>query len=88
VAALNIVIGGFTAALIYLCGARGLNRFCGLGAALFFAIDPSQLTQTPQAGTKPVGLLFFTASVYATLRAFETRRASWFFLSGLFYRVK
>src|SRR6266480_6611 len=83
VAVLNIVIGGFTAALIYLCGARGLNRFCGLGAALFFAIDPSQLTQTPQAGTEPLGLLFFVASVYAALRAFETLRSSLFFLSGL-----
>ena len=84
VAVLNMVIGGLTAALIYLCGARGLNRFCGLGAALFFAIDPSQLMQTPQAGTEPLGLLFFVASVYATLRALETRRASLFFLSGLF----
>src|SRR5438046_2504166 len=84
VAVLNIVIGGFTAALIYLCGARGLNRFCGLGAALFFAIDPSQLTQSPQAGTEPLGLLFFVASVYAALRAFETLRPSLFFLSGLF----
>ena len=84
VTVLNILISGFTAALIYLCGVRGLNRFCGLGAALFFAIDPSQLLQTPQAGTEPLGLLFFVASVYAALRAFETRRASLFFLTGLF----
>ena len=84
VTALNIVIGGFTAALIYLCGVRGLNRFCGLGAALFFTIDPSQLMQTPQAGTEPLGLLFFVASVYAALHAFETRHAASFFLSGLF----
>jgi len=84
VTVLNILISGFTAALIYLCGVRGLNRFCGLGAALFFAIDPSQLLQTPQAGTEPLGLLFFVASVYAALRAFETHRASLFFLTGLF----
>src|ERR1044071_5594401 len=50
VTALNIVIGGATAALIYLCGAVTFNRLCGLGAALFFAIDPTQLIQTPQAG--------------------------------------
>ena len=80
---LNIVIAGFTAALIYLCGARAFNRLCGLGAALFFAIDPSQLIQTPQAGTEPLGLLFFVASVYSTLRAFETHRTSLFLLSGL-----
>jgi len=84
VTVLNIVISGFTAALIYLCGRRGLNRFCGLAAAFFFAIDPSQLLQTPQAGTEPLGLLFFVASVYATLRAFDTRYVSLFFLSGIF----
>ena len=58
VSALNIVIGGVTAALIYLCGALVFNRLCAFGAALFFAIDPTQLIQTPQAGTEPLGLLF------------------------------
>jgi hypothetical protein len=84
VTALNIVIGGATAALIYLCGALVLNRLCGLGAALFFAIDPTQLIQTPQAGTEPLGLIFFVGSVYAALLAFENRQAAMFFLSGLF----
>ncbi len=84
IAVLNIVAAGLTAGLIYLCGARALNRFCGLGAALFFAIDPTQVAQTPQAGTEPLGLLLFVASVYAMLRACETQRASFFFLSGLF----
>lgn len=81
---LNILAGALTAGLIYLCGTRALNRFCGLGAAAFFAIDPSQLMQTPQAGTEPLGLLFFVASAYTALRAFERRRSSLFFLSGLF----
>jgi 4-amino-4-deoxy-L-arabinose transferase-like glycosyltransferase len=84
VGVLNLVIGAFTAALIYLCGARALNRFCGVGAALFFAIDPSQLLQVPQAGTEPLGLLFFVASVYAALVAFETGRTVSYFLCGLF----
>src|SRR6266487_619498 len=84
VAALNVVTAGITGALIYLCGARGLNRFCGLGTALFFAVDPTQLTQTSQAVTEPLGLLFFVASVYAALRAFQRRRGSLFFWSGLF----
>jgi 4-amino-4-deoxy-L-arabinose transferase-like glycosyltransferase len=83
VAALNIVIGGATAALIYLCGAFVFNRLCALGAALFFAIDPTQLIQTPQAGTEPLGLLFFVGSVYAALLAFKNRQAAMFFLSGL-----
>ena len=81
--ALNIVIGGATAALIYLCGALVFNRLCGLGAALFFAIDPTQLIQTPQAGTEPLGLLFFVGSVYAALLAFRNQQFAMFFLSGL-----
>lgn len=84
VTVLNMVIAGFTAALIYLCGARAFNRFCGLGAALFFCIDPSQLVQTSQAGTEPLGLLFFVASVYAMLRASESALPVGFFLSGIF----
>jgi hypothetical protein len=83
ISALNIVIGGATAALIYLCGALVFNRLCAFGAALFFAIDPTQLIQTPQAGTEPLGLLFFVGSVYAALLAFKHRLAALFFLSGL-----
>ena len=83
VSALNIVIAGVTAALIYLCGALVFNRLCALGAALFFAIDPTQLIQTPQAGTEPLGLLFFVGSVYAALLAFKNRQAAMFFVSGL-----
>ena len=83
VSALNIVIAGATAALIYLCGALVFNRLCALGAALFFAIDPTQLIQTPQAGTEPLGLLFFVGSVYAALLAFKNRQAAMFFVSGL-----
>ena len=83
ISALNIVIGGATAALIYLCGALVFNRLCGFGAALFFAIDPTQLIQTPQAGSEPLGLLFFVGSVYAALLAFKDRQAGMFCLSGL-----
>jgi 4-amino-4-deoxy-L-arabinose transferase-like glycosyltransferase len=83
VSALNIVIEGATAALIYLCGALVFNRLCAFGAALFFAIDPTQLIQTPQAGSEPLGLLFFVGSVYAALLAFKDRQAAMFFLSGL-----
>jgi len=83
ISVLNIVIGGATAALIYLCGTLVFNRLCAFGAALFFAIDPTQLIQIPQAGTEPLGLFFFVGSVYATLLAFKNRRAAMFFVSGL-----
>src|SRR6516225_2494791 len=84
VTALNTVIGGATAVLIYLCGALVFNRLCGLAAALFFAIDPTQVIQTPQAGSEPLGLLFFVGSVYTALLAFQNWQGVWFLLSGLF----
>src|SRR5581483_6765078 len=54
-----------------------------LGAALYFAIDPTQLIQTPQAASEPLGLLFFVGSVYAVMLAFKNQHAGTFFLSGL-----
>ena len=83
VTALNIVIGGATATLIYLCGGLVLNRLCGLAAALFFAIDPTKIIQTSQAGSEPLGLLFFVGSVYSAMLAFQSGRLWMFFLSGL-----
>jgi len=84
VTALNIAIGGATAVLIYLCGTLAFNRFCGLAAGLLFALDLTQLLQTPQACSEPLGLLFFVASVYAVLCALENRRGLIFLLAGVF----
>src|SRR5439155_23634055 len=75
ISVLNIVIGGATAALIYLCGILVFNRLCAFGAALFFAIDLTQLIQIPQAGTEHLGFFFFVGSVYAILLVFKIRRA-------------
>ena len=83
VTVLNIVIGGVTAVLIYLCGRLVFDPLYALAAALFFTIDLTQLIQTPQPITEPLGLLFFVGSVYAAILAFQTRQAALFFLSGL-----
>jgi Dolichyl-phosphate-mannose-protein mannosyltransferase len=83
VTVLNVVIGGITAALIYLCGRQVFDPLYALAAALFFAIDPTQLIQTPQPLTEPLGLLFFVGSVYGALLAFKNGQAAMFFVSGL-----
>ena len=84
VVVLNIATAAVTAGLIYLCGARALNRFCGLGTALFFSVDPSQLMQTSQAGTGAIGPLFSSSLPYtppsAPLRVVLDGRSS--FLPG------
>ncbi len=83
ITAVQLVIGALTGAFIYLVGERTLNRWVGAAAACFFIFDPSQLTQTPQATTEPLGLLFFVASIYTLLLFGPRRRLSIVLLSGI-----
>jgi 4-amino-4-deoxy-L-arabinose transferase-like glycosyltransferase len=68
---LNILVGSLTALFIFLIARSVFNELIAIAAASFFVFDPSQLVQTPQATTEPVGLLFFTASVYCLLLVHE-----------------
>ncbi len=65
---LHVLIGALTAALIYLVGERVFTKEIASAAAFFFVFDPSQLVQTPQATTEPLGLMFFVGCVYCLLR--------------------
>jgi hypothetical protein len=68
ITALHVLIGALTTALIYLVGERVFTKAIAAAAAIFFAFDPSQLVQTPQCTTEPLGLMCFIASVYCLLR--------------------
>ena len=65
---LHVLIGALTAALIYLVGERVFTKEIASAAAFFFVFDPSQVVQTPQATTEPLGLMFFVGSAYCLLR--------------------
>jgi hypothetical protein len=67
ITALNIVVESLTALFIFLIARTAFNGPIAIAAACFFVFDPSQIIQTPQASTEPLGLLFFTASVYYLL---------------------
>jgi hypothetical protein len=82
VTGLNLLIGAFTAALVYLVGERVLTRGIASAAALFFAFDPSQLNQMPQATTEPLGLMFFVGSVYCLLESDRHKKLRLSFLGG------
>ena len=69
VTVLNILVGSLTAVSVFLVARAIFNRLVAAAAACFFVFDPSQLVQTPQATTEPLGLLFFTASVFCLLCA-------------------
>jgi len=83
ISGLNVMIGALSAVFIYLIGEAALNRWIGSAAASYFIFDPSQLTQTPQAVTEPLGLLFFLLSVYFILKSFEPRGVLFAFLAGI-----
>ena len=64
---LNILVGSLTALFIFLIARSVFNELIAIAAACFFVFDPSQLVQTPQATTEPLGLLFFAAAIYFLL---------------------
>jgi 4-amino-4-deoxy-L-arabinose transferase-like glycosyltransferase len=71
ITALNIVAGSLTALFVFLIARTAFNGPIAIAAACFFVFDPSQVSQTPQASTEPLGLTFFTASVYCLLLVHE-----------------
>ncbi len=64
---LNILVGSLTAVFIFLIARSVFNELIAIAAACFVVFDPSQLVQTPQATTEPLGLLFFAAAIYFLL---------------------
>jgi hypothetical protein len=82
---LNVLIGAFTAAFLYLTARLSFNRWIGFAAATFFTFDPSQIIKTPQAATEPLGLLLFILAVYFMLETGRPRTASAAILSGVFF---
>jgi 4-amino-4-deoxy-L-arabinose transferase-like glycosyltransferase len=64
---LNILVGSLTAVFVFLVARTILNKLIAAAVACFFVFDPSQLVQTPQATTEPLGLLFFAAAIYFLL---------------------
>jgi 4-amino-4-deoxy-L-arabinose transferase-like glycosyltransferase len=67
ITALNILVGSLTAVFVFLVSRAIFNKLIAAAAACFFVFDPSQLVQTPQATTEPLGLLFFAAAIYFLL---------------------
>jgi 4-amino-4-deoxy-L-arabinose transferase-like glycosyltransferase len=82
IALVNILAGAITAGLIFLVGRKVFNPLVGAVAAIFFILDPSQIVQTPQATTEPLGLVFFVASIYFLCLTTEQERPKSALLGG------
>lgn len=83
IAVVNILAGTITAGLIFLVGRNAFNPLVGTAAAIYFVLDPSQIVQTPQAVTEPLGLVFFVASIYFLCRATERKQPKSALLGGV-----
>lgn len=79
----NIFFGAFTALLIYLVAEHAFKSGIALAASAFFAFDPSQLVQIPQAVTEPIGLLFSVASIYCLLLTSRSQNLRPAFFGGV-----
>jgi hypothetical protein len=84
ITALNIVVGSLTAFFVFLIGRTAFNGPIAIAAACFFVFDPSQVIQTPQASTEPLGLMFFAASVYCLLLVHQRGKLKPAILGGAF----
>ena len=82
ITALNVVVGSVTASCVFLVARMAFNGPIATAAAAFFVLDPSQIIQTPQASTEPMGLMFFVASVYCLMLADEHAKLKPALLAG------
>ena len=83
--ALQALIGAATTAVIFLALRRALPLWPSVAAALFFAVDPRQVTQAGRLMTEPFGLLLTVLSAWCLIVGGERRRPALLFASGAFF---
>lgn len=83
--ALQALIGAGSAALIFLALRRAMPLWAALAAALFFAVDPREVTQAGKLMTEPFGTLLILLSVWCLMIGGERRRPAMLFASGAFF---
>ena len=83
--ALQALIGAATTAVIFLALRRAMPLWPSVAAALFFAVDPRQVTQAGRLMTEPFGLLLTVLSAWCLIVGGERRRPALLFASGAFF---
>ena len=81
---LQAMIGACSAALILLILRRAMPLWPALATALFFALDPRQVTQAGRLMTEPFGLLLIMLSAWCLIVGGERRRPAMIFAAGAF----
>ena len=83
--ALQALIGAASAALVFLALRRALPQWPAFAAALFFAMDPRQVSQAGKLMTEPFGLLLILLSAWCLMIGGDRRRPAILFASGTFF---
>ena len=82
---LHALIGAASTAVIFLLLRRAMPLWPAIAAALFFALDPRQVTQAGRLMTEPFGLLLIMLSAWCLIIGGERRRPALLFAAGAFF---
>ena len=62
---LSVFLASFAAILVFIIGARYISAYAGFAAGMIFSMLPIPLGHSQIAMIEPLGLFFFTASMFA-----------------------
>ena len=82
---LQALIGAASASLLFLILRRATPLWPALAVALFFAVDPRQITQSGTLMTEPFGLLLIMLSAWCMIGGGERRRPALLVAAGAFF---
>lgn len=81
---LNVFASSLFIAFVYLIVEKTFNRLIGFFVAVYLALERGQLAFSLTMMTEPTGALFFAVGFYLFLKALESRKDLFFFMSGSF----
>lgn len=80
---LSVFLTSFAAVLVFLIGARYISLYTGFAAGMIFSMMPIPLGHSQIAMLEPLGLFFFTASMFAFFLFLEKPNKKRMILSGI-----
>lgn len=80
---LSVFLTSFAAVLVFLIGARYISLYSGIASGMIFSMLPIPLGHSQIAMLEPLGLFFFTASMFAFFLFLEKPNKKRMVLSGI-----
>lgn len=80
---LSVLLTSFAAVLVFLIGARYISLYSGIASGMIFSMMPIPLGHSQIAMLEPLGIFFFTASMFAFFLFLEKPNRKRMLLSGI-----